>query len=78
MVSGDKTPDAHTPMFQHRDWYKTVVYGALMCNVAGALSRQSHGESDRLSRAHIRSDQLYLTAVLFHHVVLLTSTSYAF
>lgn len=58
MVSGDKTLDAHTPMFQHRDWYKAVVYGALICNEAGALSRQSHGESNRLSRAHIRSDQI--------------------
>lgn len=55
MVSGDKTLNAHTPMFQHRDWYKTVVYGALICNVAGALSRQSHGGNNRLSRAHIRS-----------------------
>lgn len=76
MVSGDKTLDAHTPMFQHRDWYKTVVYGALMCNVAGALSRRE--QSSVSSSDQIRSDQLYLTAVRFHHVVFLTSTSYAF
>lgn len=40
MVSSDKTLVAHTPMLQHGDWYKMEFYGALLWNVAGALSRQ--------------------------------------